>query len=274
MPNADTPLRHVLVTDFDGTITRRDFFWLVVEAFAPAHLEEHWRKYTTKQITHFEALAGIFDKLELSEEAMNALLDRAEPEPELRAWLDRLDRGGWDVVVVSAGCSWYIERILARAGVTLPIHSNPGTFIPGAGLHMRLPPAVVKFLQVTDFLRWQGANRGGGDLPEVGDDARVDGVGLGELIHGLGEVAHLAGIDDDGGEAIGQQGTDGGFLVGAGRFEDDPLGGEGLGPGDQLGDAGCGVGEASAGGGRPGMGVEEVLRDIDADESAGHEGGS
>jgi len=101
-----------------------------------------------------------------------------------------------------------------------------------------------------------------------------NGVGLGELVHGLGEVAHLAGIDDDGGEASGQQGTDGGLLVGAGRFEDDPLGGEGLGPGDQLGDAGCGVGEASAGGGRPGMGVEEVLRDIDADESAGHESGS
>jgi 2-hydroxy-3-keto-5-methylthiopentenyl-1-phosphate phosphatase len=139
MPTADTPLRHVLVTDFDGTITRRDFFWLVVEAFAPAHLEEHWRKYTNKQITHFEALAGIFDKLPASEEAMNALLARAEPEPELKAWLARLDRAGWDVVVVSAGCSWYIERILARAGVTLPIHSNPGTFVPGGGLHMRLP---------------------------------------------------------------------------------------------------------------------------------------
>jgi 2,3-diketo-5-methylthio-1-phosphopentane phosphatase len=135
---ADKP-RHLLVTDFDGTITRRDFFWLVVEAFAPAHLEEHWRKYTNKQITHFEALAGIFDRLTASEEAMDALLERAEPEPELKAWLARLDRAGWDVVVVSAGCSWYIERILARAGVNLPIYSNPGTFVPNGGLHMRLP---------------------------------------------------------------------------------------------------------------------------------------
>ena len=138
MTTADTP-RHLLVTDFDGTITHRDFFWLVVEAFAPAHLEEHWQKFEEKRITHFEALAGIFDKLEASEEAMSALLDRAEPEPELKTWLDRLDRAGWDVVVVSAGCSWYIERILARIGVTLPIYANPGTFIPGGGLHMRLP---------------------------------------------------------------------------------------------------------------------------------------
>ena len=67
MTTSDTPQRQVLVTDFDGTITRRDFFWLVVEAFAPAHLEEHWQKYREKRITHFEALAGIFDKLEVSE---------------------------------------------------------------------------------------------------------------------------------------------------------------------------------------------------------------
>ena len=138
MTTADTP-RHVLVTDFDGTITGRDFFWLVVEAFAPAHLEVHWRKYTAKQITHFEALAGIFDRLTASDAAMSDLLDRASPEPDLKTWLGRLDRAGWDVVVVSAGCSWYIERILARAGVSLPVHSNPGTFIPGGGLHMRLP---------------------------------------------------------------------------------------------------------------------------------------
>ena len=139
MPTPATPQRHLVVTDFDGTITRRDFFWLVVEAFAPAHLEEHWQKYKEKRITHFEALAGIFDKLEASEKAMSDLLDRAEPEPELKTWLDRLDRAGWDVVVVSAGCGWYIERILERVGVSLPIYANPGTFIPGGGLHMRLP---------------------------------------------------------------------------------------------------------------------------------------
>ncbi len=36
-------------------------------------------------------------------------------------------------------------------------------------------------------------------LDELGDEARVDGVGLGEAVLGLGEVAHLAGVDLDGG---------------------------------------------------------------------------
>lgn len=130
---------HLFVTDFDGTLTRRDFFWLVVDAFAPAHLEHYWEGYRSGRLTHFEALAGIFAGLQASEEAMERLLERAEPDPELAQWVERLHAAGWDIVVASAGCEWYIRRILQRSGVTLPIYANPGEFRPGEGLHMRLP---------------------------------------------------------------------------------------------------------------------------------------
>lgn len=131
--------RRLLVTDFDGTLTRRDFFWLAVEAFAPAHLEQYWREYREGRRTHFEALAGIFACLPVSEGQMLELLAGAEAEPELADWVGRLSGAGWDVVVASAGCEWYIRRILAACRVDLPVHANPGTFEPGVGLHMRLP---------------------------------------------------------------------------------------------------------------------------------------
>src|ERR1700722_17142579 len=66
-----------------------------------------------------------------------------------------------------------------------------------------LPAAVVKLAQVADFLGFQGTYRGGGDFAEVGDDGGIDGVGLGEVVHGFGEVAYLACVDDDGGESRG-----------------------------------------------------------------------
>ena len=133
-----TPL-HLLVTDFDGTLTRHDFFHLVVEAFAPARLDEYWRDYRDKRITHFEALAGIFAGIRADDRQMEALIARAEPEPRLSDCVARLHQAGWEVVVASAGCAWYIDRVLARAGVTLTVHANPGTFQPGKGLHMSLP---------------------------------------------------------------------------------------------------------------------------------------
>ena len=46
---------------------------------------------------------------------------------------------GWQVIVSSAGCDWYIRRLLARAGVELEIHANPGRFVPGMGLQMEMP---------------------------------------------------------------------------------------------------------------------------------------
>jgi 2,3-diketo-5-methylthio-1-phosphopentane phosphatase len=131
--------RNLLVSDFDGTLTRRDFFHLVVEAFAPHTLAEYWDGYKAGRYTHFEALAGIFGSIRASEEEVLAVVARAELEPELKPWLERLNVAGWDVVVASAGCQWYVQRLLRAAGVDLEVYANPGRFEPGRGLVMSLP---------------------------------------------------------------------------------------------------------------------------------------
>jgi 2-hydroxy-3-keto-5-methylthiopentenyl-1-phosphate phosphatase len=43
------------------------------------------------------------------------------------------------VVVTSAGCDWYIRRLLAAAGVEVVVHANPGRFEVGRGLLMEMP---------------------------------------------------------------------------------------------------------------------------------------
>jgi 2-hydroxy-3-keto-5-methylthiopentenyl-1-phosphate phosphatase len=43
------------------------------------------------------------------------------------------------VVVASAGCAWYIHRLLAAAGAKVEVHANPGRFEPGRGLVMEMP---------------------------------------------------------------------------------------------------------------------------------------
>jgi 2-hydroxy-3-keto-5-methylthiopentenyl-1-phosphate phosphatase len=41
--------------------------------------------------------------------------------------------------VASAGCGWYIRRILAACQVDLPVYANPGRFESDRGLIMELP---------------------------------------------------------------------------------------------------------------------------------------
>src|SRR5262249_55100080 len=131
--------RALLVTDFDGTLTRRDFFHLVAEAFAPEALAEFWDGSRAGRYTHFEALAGIFTSIRASEDEVLAVVRRAELEPELKPWLARLHAAGWDVVVASAGCRWYVDRLLSAAGGELEGYAQPGRLATRPGPGERLP---------------------------------------------------------------------------------------------------------------------------------------
>lgn len=133
-----------------------------------------------------------------------------------------------------------------------------------------LAAAVTEVAKFQGFLGQQGAHDGGDNLAEVGEDGGVNLVGLGELPGALGEVADLTGVNDDGGQAGGEQGADGGLLIRAGGFQHDALGREGLGPSDELFNAGGRIVEAVFDPGGSGMGVEEIFADIDANPDAAH----
>jgi 2-hydroxy-3-keto-5-methylthiopentenyl-1-phosphate phosphatase len=129
----------ILVSDFDGTLTRYDFFDLVRKRWPYSVENDPWEKYVAGQITHFEALAEIFRGIRTSEAALLELADSMELEPGLAKSVGALRDCGWEVVIASAGCDWYIRRLLAKAGVSVPVHSNPGSFDPESGLRMSLP---------------------------------------------------------------------------------------------------------------------------------------
>ncbi len=131
---------NLLVSDFDGTITRHDFYEMALARVARGEMaQDYWSLYASGKITHFEAMRGIFSHIRCGQDAIDEVLKSMEPDPKLRQAVDRLNRAGWEVIVVSAGSSWYIEQTLAAAGVRLVVHASPGRFSPEEGLMMELP---------------------------------------------------------------------------------------------------------------------------------------
>ena len=129
----------VLVSDFDGTMTRHDFYKLAIESLIPSDTPDYWAEYRSGTITHFEALRRYFAAIRKTEAEVLEVVGRMELDPALPAAVADLRRGGWEVVVTSAGCDWYIRRLLAAAGVEVTVHANPGRFVAGRGLLMELP---------------------------------------------------------------------------------------------------------------------------------------
>jgi 2,3-diketo-5-methylthio-1-phosphopentane phosphatase len=134
-----TTTAKVLVSDFDGTMTRHDFYKLVIESLLPPGAPDHWAEYSAGRITHFEALRRYFAAIRATEDEVLTVVGRMEPDPELRTAVAALKQAGWNVVVTSAGCDWYIRKLLSAAGVDVKVHANPGRFVAGKGLLMEMP---------------------------------------------------------------------------------------------------------------------------------------
>jgi 2-hydroxy-3-keto-5-methylthiopentenyl-1-phosphate phosphatase len=102
-------------------------------------MPDYWAKYRAGQMTHFEALQAIFASIRADQETVLAVVDEMEIDPDLPRAIRLLRRSGWEVVVTSAGCDWYIRILLDKVGVRLPVWANPGRFEAVRGLLMELP---------------------------------------------------------------------------------------------------------------------------------------
>ena len=138
-----------LITDFDGTMTKTDFYELVVDQCLDPDAADYWTLYSSRAITHFEAMAGIFRHIVCSEQRVLGMLELMDADPAIPQAAARLKDCGWTVTVVSNGCDWYIQRIFAALHVTFPLHSNPGTFVEGKGLVIELPEGSPFFSKET-----------------------------------------------------------------------------------------------------------------------------
>ena len=143
------PPTRMLVSDFDGTMTKFDFFDLARRDLPTAAGRDFWREYVEGRITHFEALAGIFASIRTDWRGIEDVVARMELDPGLAEAVRRLRAAGWEVVVASAGCGWYIRRLLEGAGVDLEVHANPGTFAPETGLALSPPLDSPYYLRET-----------------------------------------------------------------------------------------------------------------------------
>jgi 2,3-diketo-5-methylthio-1-phosphopentane phosphatase len=138
-------VKNALVSDFDGTITRYDFYLLIRKLCMSESAPDYFESYRTGQLTHFDAMAAYFSHAPDSEAALEKMLTLTEPDPDFVQAASTLNAASWDLIIVSAGSNWYIERILQSLGVEAVVHSNPGQIQKGHGLVIERPTGTPFF---------------------------------------------------------------------------------------------------------------------------------
>jgi 2-hydroxy-3-keto-5-methylthiopentenyl-1-phosphate phosphatase len=140
----------ILVSDFDGTMTEFDFYQLAAQQLVPPGTPDYWGEYLAGRLTHFEALRRIFTHIRADEATVMATAQQMNLDQDLSTQAARLQGAGWKIVVASAGCNWYIQRLLAAAGTMgIVVHANPGVLDPEHGLLMDMPVDSPYFSEQT-----------------------------------------------------------------------------------------------------------------------------
>ena len=126
--------RHTLISDFDGTLAAVDFYAVARQHLIPPGAPDLFADHLAGSLSHFDCLAQTYARIDKPEAEVVARVREMRVEPGLPGLVRQLDAAGWDLVVASAGCRWYIDILLD--GLAVEVHANGGAFEAGRGLVM------------------------------------------------------------------------------------------------------------------------------------------
>lgn len=127
---------HLLLCDFDGTITAQDFFYQIMYRYEPEKAFSQYLRFRNGQISCFSFLNDVFSRMNLTQEQLDDEIEYIPADPTFAGCVKRLQEHSIDVAIVSAGCKYYIERKLELLGVKgVEVFANDGVF-RDKGLHM------------------------------------------------------------------------------------------------------------------------------------------
>ncbi len=136
-----TDKKIALISDFDGTITKEDFFNMAVEQLLSPEALKPWHDYVSGKTTHIDALTGIFSQIRLSQHELDKFIDTIHIDKYFYDVMDFCLEYKIPVYICSAGTKYYIEKKIGKEikKYEIQVVSNEGTYSQEKGLHLISP---------------------------------------------------------------------------------------------------------------------------------------
>ncbi|WP_141432307.1 MtnX-like HAD-IB family phosphatase [Bacillus sp. 03113] len=116
------------VSDFDGTISKKDFYWMVIDQYFPdgKELFKDWKAGNIKDI---DFLATVFKAIHQEEEQIIKDVHSIPIDEYIPEFIKHVQQNGGDFYILSAGTDYYIRHILDKYDIeNVTVFSNEGYF--------------------------------------------------------------------------------------------------------------------------------------------------
>ena len=130
-------MKRAVLTDFDGTVTRKDVAEDILREFAPPEWWDIEEEHRTRKIGTREAMVRQFELVRATQEEMIRFVDaHVQLDGTFPPFVASCRRRGIPVEIVSEGLDFYLAHLLDKWGVELPVRTNHATVEEG---RVRIP---------------------------------------------------------------------------------------------------------------------------------------
>lgn len=120
----------VFISDFDGTITAKDFYWILLDDYIGQKGIDYYHEWKKSRKIDTEFLNTVFAWKEFTEFEKNEAISKVSIDPLLEEVITFTQNQGFAFWILSAGFDYYIKKALAMRGLEKTVlYTNPGDFI-------------------------------------------------------------------------------------------------------------------------------------------------
>ncbi|HEY5562160.1 MAG TPA: MtnX-like HAD-IB family phosphatase [Clostridiaceae bacterium] len=130
--------KFAFISDFDGTLSDKDFYEIITENYAIKDNDSKYAAWRRKEINVVDYLGHIFKNIDREEAEIDQDIMKISLDPYTKEFIQNIESYGIDFYIVSAGTSYYINRVFEREGIKgVKVYSNEGIY-KDKGIHFQL----------------------------------------------------------------------------------------------------------------------------------------
>lgn len=127
-------MKVVFASDFDGTISLRDFYWIVIDKYLGKEYIELYHQWQAKKIKDVDFLNMVFNNIKKDYETVINDIYSIPIDTKAINFIKWFTDEVGEFYVISAGCKYYIDILLDKYSIAnrVKVIANPGYYENGS----------------------------------------------------------------------------------------------------------------------------------------------